>query len=132
MFLKKKDSGTTETIKILDDIATLEARKNAQVAAKKISEKYKKLREANARKQKYKIPGEMVTIETVETPQGQIKVPVCIEKPKGSGKEATKKIIKKYDKIRQEKSLKKLQMQMKRRKKKYIYIYNRRHKEFCR
>ena len=78
MFLKKKDSGTTETIKILDDIATLEARKNAQVAAKKISEKYKKLREANARKQKYKIPGEMVTIETVETPQGQIKVPVCI------------------------------------------------------
>ena len=36
MFLKKKDSGTTETIKILDDIATLEARKNAQVAAKKL------------------------------------------------------------------------------------------------
>ena len=41
-----KDSETTETIKILEDIANLEPGKNAQLAAKKISEKYKKMREA--------------------------------------------------------------------------------------
>ena len=86
-----KDSETTETIRILDDIATLEPGKNAQLAAEKISKKYKKLREANARKRKYKLPGEIVTIETVETPQGEVKVPVSIEKPKTSDKEAAKK-----------------------------------------
>ena len=86
-----KDSETTETIRILDDIATLEPGKNAQLAAKKISKKYKKLREANARKRKYKLPGEIVTIETVETPQGEVKVPVSIENPKTSDKEAAKK-----------------------------------------
>ena len=86
-----KDSETTETIRNLDDIATLEPGKNAQLAAKKISKKYKKLREANARKRKYKLPGEIVTIETVETPQGEVKVPVSIEKPKTSDKEAAKK-----------------------------------------
>ena len=41
-----KDAETVETIKILDDITTLEPGKNAQLAAKKISEKYKKIREA--------------------------------------------------------------------------------------
>ena len=45
-----KDSETAETIKLLDDIAKLKPGKNAQLAAKKISEKYKKLREANAKK----------------------------------------------------------------------------------
>ena len=68
----------------------------------------KGLREANARKQKYKIPGEIVRIETVETPQGEIKVPVSIEKPKRSGKEAAKKMIKKCDKIRREKTFTKI------------------------
>ena len=82
--------------------------KNAQLAAKKISEKYKKLREANARKKKYKIPGEIVRIVKVETIQGEVKVPVSIEKPKRSCKEAAKKIIKKYDKIRREKTFKKI------------------------
>ena len=77
----RKDAETVETIKILKDIATLEPRKNAQFAAKKISEKYKKLREANARKKKYKIPGGIVTIETVETPHGEVKIPVSVEKP---------------------------------------------------
>ena len=70
---------------------TLEPGKNAQLAAKKISEKYKKIREESARKSKYKIPGEMVRIEKVETHQREVKVPVSIEKPKGSGKEAAKK-----------------------------------------
>ena len=86
-----KDSETTEIIKVLDDIATLEPGKNAQLAAKKISEKYKKIREESARKSKYKIPGEIVRIEKVETHQREVKVPVSIEKPKGSGKEAAKK-----------------------------------------
>ena len=48
---------TDETIQLLEKISALESGKNAQLTAKKISEKYKKLREANARKQKYKIPG---------------------------------------------------------------------------
>ena len=76
-----KDAETVETIKILKDIATLEPGKNGQLAAKKISEKYKKLREANARKKKYKIPGEIVTIKTVGTPDGEVKIPVSVEKP---------------------------------------------------
>ena len=86
-----KDAETVETIKILEDTATFESGKNAQLAAKKISEKYKKLRQANVRKKKYKIPGEVVTIETVKTPHGEVKVPVSAEKPKGSCKEASKK-----------------------------------------
>ena len=59
-----KNAETVETIKILEDIETLEPGKNGQLAAKKISEKYKKLREPNAKKKKYKILGEIVTIET--------------------------------------------------------------------
>ena len=118
-----KDAETVETIKILDDITTLEPGKNAQLAAKKISEKYKKIREANAKKNKYKIPGEIVTIETVKTPHGEVKVPVSIEKPKRSGKEAAKKIIQKYDKIRRKKTFKKiLDANEKRKQKKNIEI----------
>ena len=67
---------------------------------KKISEKYKKIRDAK----KHKIPGEIVKIEEIETPEGKIKVPVSIEK----SKKAAKKIIKKYDKIRGEKKFKKI------------------------
>ena len=48
--LKEKKETPDETIQLLDKIATLEPGKNAQIAAKKISEKYKKLREGNARK----------------------------------------------------------------------------------
>ena len=50
--LKEKKETPDETIQLLDKIATLDPGKNAQIAAKKISEKYKKLREANARKKK--------------------------------------------------------------------------------
>ena len=83
---------TTETIEALEDITSLQPGKKSQLAAKKISKKYKKMREANAKKNKFKIPGEIVTTETVETPQGQVKVPVSIENPKRSGKEAAKKL----------------------------------------
>ena len=64
-----KDSETTKILKVLDDIATLEPGKNAQVAAKKVSEKYKKIRETMAKKNRYKLPGEIVKIGTTETPQ---------------------------------------------------------------
>ena len=90
-----------ETIQLLNDIATLEPGKNAQLATKKNSEKYKKIRETNAKKQKYKIPGEIVRIEEVETLQGQVKVPISI----GKSKKAAKKMIKKFDKIRREKKI---------------------------
>ena len=101
-----KDAETVETIKILDDIATLEPGKNAQLAAKKISEKYKKIREANAKKNKYKMPGEIVTIETVKPPHGEVKVPVSTVKPKRSGKEAAEKIIKSTIKLGEKRHLK--------------------------
>ena len=104
---------TDETIQLLDKISGLESGKNAQLTAKKTSEKYKKLREANARKQKYKIPGEIVRIEKVVTDHGEVKVPVSIEKPKRSGKIAAKKIIKKYDNIRREKKIKRSLARMK-------------------
>ena len=39
-----------QTIQILDDITILEPGKNAQIAAKKISEKYRLIRQANAKK----------------------------------------------------------------------------------
>ena len=57
-----------ETIEVLEEISSLNPGKNAQIAAKKISEKYKKIRDAK----KYKIPGEIVKIEEVETPEGKI------------------------------------------------------------
>ena len=74
--------------------------KTHRLQQKKISEKYKKIRDAK----KYKIPGEIVKLEEVETPEGKIKVPVSIEK----SKKAAKKITKKYDKIRREKKFKKI------------------------
>ena len=90
-----------ETIKILDNIAVLEPGKNAQIAAKKISEKYKLIRQANALK-KFKLPGEIVTIDTIKTPQGDVKVPVSV--PKKSSQEAAKRIKDKYTRIRQNKA----------------------------
>ena len=65
------------------------------------------MREALTKKKKYKLPGEIVRVEDVKPDQGTIKVPVSIEKPKRSGKETAKNIIKKYDKIRQGKKFKK-------------------------
>ena len=58
---------TAETINILKDIAALQPGKNTQIAAKKISEKYKKMREALTNKKKYKLPGEIVRVEDVKT-----------------------------------------------------------------
>ena len=61
---KKDKSDGDEAIRILDDIAVLEPGKNAQIAAKEISEKYKKIRP------KKKLPGEVTVGDTVETEDG--------------------------------------------------------------
>ena len=100
-----EDVDRIDTIESLENIASLQPGKNAQLAAKKISEKYKKIRKANKRKNKFELPGEIVRIETVETSQGDVKVPVFVEKPQSSVR-AAKKITKKYDKLRSEKSKK--------------------------
>ena len=92
----------TET---LEDIAPLQPGKSAQLAAKKISEKYKKIKEANKIKNKFKLPGEIVKIETAETSQRDVKVPVSVGKPKSSV-HAAKKVTKMYDKLRREKAKK--------------------------
>ena len=106
--LPKTGDDYADTINILDDIASLQPGKNAQIAAKKISEKLKKMREAFSAKKKYKIPGEIVKVEEVKTDQGTIKIKVSIEKTKRSGKEPAKNITKKYNKIRQEKKMEKI------------------------
>ena len=81
------------------------------------------MREALTKKKKYKLPGEIVRVEDVKTDQGTIKVPVSIEKPKSSGKETAKNIIKKYDKIRREKKFKKIvETNDKKKKNKHISI----------
>ena len=63
------------------------------------------MREVNKRKSKFKLPGEIVKIETVETSQGDVKIPFSVEKPRSSV-QAAKKISKKYDKLRREKAKK--------------------------
>ena len=88
-----KEIDKTNAIEALEDIASLQPGKNAQLATKKISEKYKKIREVNKKKDKFKLPREIVKIETVETSQGDAKVPVSIEKPKSSAR-AAKKVTK--------------------------------------
>ena len=92
-----EETDKIDTIETLEDIATPQPAKNAHLAAKKISEKYKKIRQANQRKNKFKLPGEIVKLEAVETSQGDVKVPVSIEKPKSSirtAKKVTKNEIK--------------------------------------
>lgn len=63
-----------DTINTLETIAVLQPGKNAQLAAKKISEKDKKIREAKKRKNIFRVPGEILRVETVETPQGNVDV----------------------------------------------------------
>ena len=100
-----EDIERTETIEILDDIAALEPGKNAQIAAKKISEKYKKIREAKKRR-KYKLLGEIVQIQVEETPQGKGRIPVSVPPPGSNVSEpkTAKKISEKYEDIRRRKA----------------------------
>ena len=59
------------------------------------------MRESLAKGRKYKITGEIVKIEKVETAQGKVKVLVSAEK-------IARNVIKKYDKIRRENKFKKI------------------------
>ena len=49
-----------------------------------------------------KLPGEIITIETIKTPQGDVKVPVSV--PKKSSQKAAKRKKDKYARIRQKKA----------------------------
>ena len=60
--------------------------------------------EANRRKNIFKLPGEIFKIETVETPQRNVKVSISM--PNTSKIKTAQKIKKKCDKIRQEKAKK--------------------------
>ena len=90
----KKDRGdNNETIKILEDIAVLEPGKNAQIAAKKINEKYKK---------KYKLPGEVAVGDRINTTEGE-KIKIVTKPSNISSLRASKKIKEKYRKLRKAK-----------------------------
>ena len=90
-----------ETIKILDDIAVLEPGKNAQIAAKKISEKHKEIREAKTKK-RFKLPGEVAVGDTIET-KDRDKIEIVVPPSKISSQKAAKKIKDKYDRLRRNK-----------------------------
>ena len=79
-----------KTMKILHDIAVLEPGKKAEIAPKKISQQYKKIRDAK----RFKILGEIP--ETIETKNGN-KIEVVIPPSKISSQKAAKKIKEKYD-----------------------------------
>ena len=73
-----EDVDRADTIETLDGIASLQPGKSAQLATKKISQKYKKMREANRRKNIFKLSGEIVKIVTQETPQRNVEVPISM------------------------------------------------------
>ena len=90
----KKDRGdNNETIKILEDIAVLEPGKNAQIAAKKINEKYKK---------KCKLPGEVAVGDRINTTEGE-KIKIVTKPSNISSLRASKKIKEKYRNLRKAK-----------------------------
>ena len=90
----KKDRGdNNETIKILEHIAVLEPGKNAQIAAKKINEKYKK---------KYKLPGEVAVGDRINTTEGE-KIKIVTKPSNISSLRASKKIKEKYRNLRKAK-----------------------------
>ena len=90
-----------ETIKILDDIAVLQPGKNAQIAAKKISEKHKEIREAKTKK-RFNLPGEEAVGDTIET-KDRDKIEIVVPPSKISSQKAAKKIKDKYDRLRRNK-----------------------------
>ena len=69
-----KISDREDTINTLETIAVLQPGKNDQLAAKKISEKDKNIRETKKSKNIFRLPGEILRAETVETPQGNVDV----------------------------------------------------------
>ena len=93
----KKDRNENETIKILENIAILEPGKNAQIAAKKINDKYRK---------KYKLPGKVAVGDVIETADGK-KIKIVTKPSNISSLIASKKIKEKYKNLRKNKILSK-------------------------
>lgn len=79
---------------MLEDISKLEPGKNAQIAAKKISEKYKLLRA----KKKFKLPAEVPLGDTIQTKERE-KIKVVVPPPKISTQKTAKRIKDKCKKI---------------------------------
>ena len=99
-----KDLDRIDTKETLGDLASLQSSKNAQLAAKKISKKYQKIREVNKRKNKFKLPGEIVKIETVETSRRYQRS--CFNRKTKIKCLHCKKGNKKYDELRKKKARK--------------------------
>ena len=95
-----------DIINTLEDIAVLQPGKNAQLAVKKISEEYQKIRQAQRKKNIFRIPSKIVRVETVETLLGNVKVPVSIPKSNVSACCTADKIKQKDENITQKKALK--------------------------
>ena len=93
----KKDRNENETIKILENIAILEPGKNAQIAAKKINDKYRK---------KYKLPGKVAVGDVIETADGK-KIKIVTKPSNISSLIASKKMKEKYKNLRKNKILSK-------------------------
>ena len=105
---QKKDNGNAnETIKILEDIAVLEPGKNAQIAVKKINEKYKK---------NSKLPGEIAVGDVIETTDGE-KIKIVMQPSNISSLQASKKIKEKYKNLRKNKIMSKKIVESNKRKK---------------
>ena len=66
----------------------------------------KKLGKQKEEKNIYRLPGKILQIETVDTPQGNVEVLVPIPKSNISARRTADKIKKKYKNIRQKKALK--------------------------
>ena len=94
---QKKDKGDNETIEILENITILEPGKNAQIAAKKINDKYRK---------KCKLPGEVAVRDVIEMTDGE-KIKIVTKPSNISSLRASKKIKEKYKNLRKNKILSK-------------------------
>ena len=99
-----------DPINTLDTIAELQPGKNAQITAKKISESYKKMREAKKCKKMFKLPGEIVPSAPVVTPQADVVIPAPVVTSKVSARWAADKIRQKYKNVRKNKALKLLRL----------------------
>ena len=71
------------------------------------------MRDANRRKNIFKLSGEVTRIETVETPQENVEVPVSVPKLNVSKVRTAKKISRKYNKLRRDKAIKLAQIKSK-------------------
>ena len=99
-----------DTLNTFDTIAELQPGKNAQIAAKNISEKYKKMREAKRRKNIFRLSGQIVPSAPVVTAQGDVVIPAPVASQKVSVRRAADKIRQENKNVRKNKALKLLKL----------------------